>query len=100
MGATSPQADEGGAAVGGESVEEAYLRLRPALVRLAYLVTGSVDLAEDAVHDAFVACGQRWSTLTTSDGYVRRAVVNHARSALRGPAASVTRPTAGATPPP
>ena len=64
-------------------MEEAYLRLRPALVRLAYLVTGSVDLAEDAVHDAFVACGQRWSTLTSPDAYVRRAVVNHARSALR-----------------
>jgi RNA polymerase sigma factor (sigma-70 family) len=87
MGAMSPDSpaagDEGGVAVGGESVEEAYLRLRPSLVRLAYLVAGSVDLAEDAVHDAFVACGQRWSTLTTPDGDVRRAVVNHARSALR-----------------
>jgi RNA polymerase sigma factor (sigma-70 family) len=66
-----------------ESVEDAYRRMRPALVRLAYLVTGHLDLAEDAVHDAFVACSLRWSTLARPDGYVRRAVVNHARTALR-----------------
>jgi RNA polymerase sigma factor (sigma-70 family) len=68
---------------GTETVEHAYRRLRPALVRLAYLVTGSVELAEDAVHDAFVACSRHWSTLDSPDAYVRRAVANHARTALR-----------------
>jgi DNA-directed RNA polymerase specialized sigma24 family protein len=61
-----------------ESVEETYIRLRPPLVRLAHLLTGSVDLAEDVVHDAFVSCSQRWSTLDIADAYVRRAVINHA----------------------
>ena len=31
--------------------DEAYRRLRPAMVRLAHLLTGSVDAAEDVVHD-------------------------------------------------
>jgi RNA polymerase sigma factor (sigma-70 family) len=65
------------------SVEGAYRRLRPSMVRLAYLLTGSLDLAEDVVHDAFLACSRRWATLDLPDAYVRTAVTNHARSALR-----------------
>ena len=66
-----------------EAVDDAYRRLRPALVRLAHLLTGSPDLAEDVVHDAFLACAGRWSTLEAPDAYVRRAVTNQAFSALR-----------------
>ncbi|MGH9193815.1 MAG: RNA polymerase sigma factor [Acidimicrobiales bacterium] len=64
-------------------MEEAYIRLRPPMVRLAHLLTGSVVLAEDVVHDAFVSCYRHWSTLDIADAYVRRAVINHAHSALR-----------------
>ena len=63
--------------------DEAYRRLRPAMVRLAHLLTGSVDAAEDVVHDAFLACSRHWSELESPDAYVRRAVVNQARSRLR-----------------
>ena len=63
--------------------DEAYRRLRPGMVRLAHLLTGSVEAAEDVVHDAFLACSRRWSTLESPDAYVRRAVVNQARSSLR-----------------
>jgi DNA-directed RNA polymerase specialized sigma24 family protein len=66
-----------------ENVEDAYRRLRPALLRLAHLLTGSPEVAEDVVHDAFLACGTRWSTLDLPEAYLRRAVVNQARSALR-----------------
>lgn len=66
-----------------ETVEQAYRRLRPAMVRLAHLLTGSMELAEDTVHDAFIACGRHWSTLDNPDAYVRRAVANEAMSALR-----------------
>ena len=66
-----------------ESVEEAYRRLRPAMMRLAHLLTGSRELAEDVVHDAFVACAPRWSSLEAPDAYLRTAVTNQARSALR-----------------
>ena len=66
-----------------ESVEEGYRRLRPAMVRLAHLLTGSPELAEDVVHDAFVACAGRWSTLEVPEAYVRRAVTNQARRVAR-----------------
>lgn len=53
------------------------------MVRLAHLLTGSVDMAEDVVHDAFVSCSRHWSTLDFVDAYVRRAVINQAYTALR-----------------
>jgi RNA polymerase sigma factor (sigma-70 family) len=53
------------------------------MVRLAHLLTGSVEVAEDVVQDAFVSCSRHWSTLDVADAYVRRAVVNQAFSALR-----------------
>lgn len=64
-------------------MEEAYIRLRTPMVRLAHLLTGSVDMAEDVVHDAFVSCSRHWSTLDFVDAYVRRAVINQAYTALR-----------------
>ena len=66
-----------------ESVEEAYRRLRPAMMRLAHLLTGSRVLAEDVVHDAFVACADRWSTLDAPEAYVRRVVTNMSRRVQR-----------------
>jgi DNA-directed RNA polymerase specialized sigma24 family protein len=66
-----------------ESVEDVYIRLREPMVRLAHLLTGSVEMAEDVVHDAFVSCSRHWSTLNVADAYMRRAVVNQAYSALR-----------------
>lgn len=64
-------------------MEEAYIRLRTPMVRLAHLLTGSVDMAEDVVHDAFVSCSRHWSTLDFVDAYVRRAVINQAYTELR-----------------
>ena len=53
------------------------------MVRLAHLLTGSPELAEDIVHDAFAACAGRWSTLEVPEAYLRRAVTNQARRAAR-----------------
>jgi len=53
------------------------------MVRLAHLLTGSPELAEDIVHDAFAACAGRWSTLEVPEAYLRRAVINQARRAAR-----------------
>jgi RNA polymerase sigma-70 factor (sigma-E family) len=66
-----------------DSVDEVYARMRPDLLRLAHLLTGSPELAEDVVHDAFVACAGKWSSIDVPDAYVRRAVINQANSALR-----------------
>lgn len=64
-------------------MDDVYTRMRPDLVRLAHLLTGSRDLAEDVVHDAFVACAARWASIDVPDAYVRRAVTNHAHSVSR-----------------
>jgi RNA polymerase sigma factor (sigma-70 family) len=53
------------------------------MVRLAHLLTGSPEVAEDVVHDAFAGCAGRWSTLDQPEAYVRRAVVNQAHRAGR-----------------
>jgi RNA polymerase sigma factor (sigma-70 family) len=66
-----------------ETLDDAYRRLRPALVRLAYLLTGSADTAEDVVHDAVVGASRHWPSVDNPDGYLRRAVVNTARSSHR-----------------
>ena len=83
----SEAADEAGVGPGGsgppESLDEAYRRLWPALVRLAFLLTGSAGGAEDVVHDAVVAASRHWDRVDNPDGYLRRAVVNRARSTHR-----------------
>lgn len=66
-----------------EPVDDVYARMRADLVRLAHLLTGSMDMAEDVVHDAFVASSRRWATIDDPDAYLRRAVTNAAYSALR-----------------
>jgi RNA polymerase sigma-70 factor (sigma-E family) len=61
--------------------EEHYARL----VRLSVLLLGDVGRAEEVVQDAFVAVYQRWDRLEGADvpAYLRQAVVNRSRSALR-----------------
>lgn len=54
-----------------------YARDYPALVRLAYLLCGSREVAEEAVQDGFVAVCARWSEISESPaGYLRRTVTN------------------------
>jgi DNA-directed RNA polymerase specialized sigma24 family protein len=53
------------------------------MVRLAWLMTGSRELAEDVVQDAFVQVNLRWSTIDTPVAYLRVAVVNGTRAHAR-----------------
>lgn len=58
----------------------------PALMRFAYLVTGSQQTAEDAVQSALTRACERWSRVSRTDdpdAYVRRMVVNAHVSAWR-----------------
>jgi RNA polymerase sigma factor (sigma-70 family) len=50
------------------------------LVRLAYLLTGSVEVAEELVQDAFLAARNSWSSVREPFPYLRSAVVNRTRS--------------------
>ena len=57
-----------------------------ALLRFAYLVTGSQQAAEDAVQAALVSACEKWSRVSRRDdpdAYVRRMVVNAHISAWR-----------------
>jgi RNA polymerase sigma-70 factor (sigma-E family) len=65
---------------------ELYVRHADAAVRLAYLLTGDMALAEDLVQDAFVRLAGRLVHLREPgafDAYLRRTVVNLANSHFR-----------------
>ncbi len=69
-----------------EAVTALYAAHWRALVRLAWLLVHDEPLAEDIVQDAFVAAHRRWDRLrdpAKAAAYLRRSVVNGARSALR-----------------
>lgn len=59
--------------------EAAYRQHFPALMRVAYLMTGSNAVAEDVVHDVFVACADRLEGLDDPGPYLRVSVVNGCR---------------------
>ena len=68
------------------AVEQLYAAHWRQLVRLSVLLVHDQAAAEDVVQDAFVAMHGRWSRLRDPDNalaYLRQAVVNRSRSALR-----------------
>jgi RNA polymerase sigma-70 factor (sigma-E family) len=68
------------------AVEALYQAHAVGLIRLAYLVLGDRPGAEDAVQDAFCGLYRHWDRLADTGhalAYVRSAVLNGCRSALR-----------------
>lgn len=64
-----------------------YVSHGSGLVRLAYLLTGDRDAAEDITHEAFAKVGARLFGLKDPDkagGYLYRTVVNLSRGYTRG----------------
>ena len=66
-----------------EATEDVYRRLRPDLLRLANLLTGSETTAEDVVQDAFIGYQRNAAHVANPDGYLRTSVVNLARTTHR-----------------
>src|SRR4051812_30699736 len=66
-----------------ESLEEAYRAHRVALLRLAYLVGASRELAEDVVQSAFAGAQPRWDHVDDPLAYLKRAVVNQVKDEQR-----------------
>ncbi|MCU1396646.1 MAG: sigE 15 [Ilumatobacteraceae bacterium] len=66
-----------------ETVEAAYLRLYPRLVRLAVLLVDTTEHAEEAVQDAFARAYPKWRFVKDPDAYMRVAVVNNCRRVQR-----------------
>jgi RNA polymerase sigma-70 factor (sigma-E family) len=71
--------------VGDLSLEEAYDRYAPSLRRLAFFLTGDREVADDLVQEAFVRVAPHLPELDPAAvaAYLRRAVVNVARTYLR-----------------
>jgi RNA polymerase sigma factor (sigma-70 family) len=53
------------------------------MVRLAWLMTGSRELAEDLVQDAFVQVGAKWASVQAPNAYLRVTVTNAVRAHAR-----------------
>jgi RNA polymerase sigma-70 factor (sigma-E family) len=69
-----------------DAVTALYTTHYRSLVRLSALLLSQPALAEEVVQDAFVAMHGRWGRLRDPDkaaAYLRQAVVNRSRSALR-----------------
>jgi RNA polymerase sigma-70 factor (sigma-E family) len=81
----SPEVDRL-ASVHQSRIGELYLRHADAAARLAYLLTGDRDMAEDLVQDAFVKAAGRLLHLRDPDAfgaYLRTTIVNLSRSYFR-----------------
>ncbi|HRW37685.1 MAG TPA: SigE family RNA polymerase sigma factor [Aquihabitans sp.] len=63
--------------------EELFDRERRPMVRLAFLLVGDERVAEELVQEAFAAVFLRWDRLDRPGAYLRRCVVNGARTATR-----------------
>jgi RNA polymerase sigma-70 factor (sigma-E family) len=78
---TALRSEDAAAAVG-----ELYQATAVGLIRLAYVILGDRHAAEDVVQDAFCNLFRRWDRLSHVDAaeyYIRVAVLNACRSALR-----------------
>ncbi len=60
----------------GMGFAEVYAAEYAPMVRLAFFLVGSVEVAEEVVQDAFVRLHQRWDAVDRPGAFVRRCVVN------------------------
>jgi RNA polymerase sigma-70 factor (sigma-E family) len=72
-------------ATGGAGFADVYAAHHAEALRLAYLLCGDPQRAEDAVADAFVKVFRRWDRggIDSPRAYIRRAVVNEVNSRFR-----------------
>ncbi len=66
-----------------DDLADLYRAEHLALMRLARLITGSRELAEEAVHDAFLSVFQHRDSVRVPGAYLRRAVINNCHSVIR-----------------
>jgi RNA polymerase sigma factor (sigma-70 family) len=65
------------------AIEVVYKSSWLALTRLAYLLVGDRNEAEDIVQRVFVTATSRWESIEDPASYLRRAVVNRAQDSHR-----------------
>ena len=76
------------------SFEQAYAQHRHQMLRLAVLLTGSREQAEDVVQGVFLTAYSRWGAIEQPLPYLKRAVVNASADSHRRRVRDRTRPTA------
>lgn len=84
--------------VGPTTLESLYRSHHVAMVRLAYLLTGSQEVAEELTHEAFLEVRGRLDAIREPPAYLRRVLVNLTRQHHRR--AEVERRRAPAAPGP
>jgi RNA polymerase sigma-70 factor (sigma-E family) len=65
------------------SFEALFAREYGPMVRLAFLLVDTPELAEEVVQDSFVRLHERWEQVSNPGGYLRASVVNRARDVQR-----------------
>jgi RNA polymerase sigma-70 factor (sigma-E family) len=60
-----------------------YASTYDSMVRLAYVIIGSPEVAEEVAQESYVGVYRRWSTLEEPERYLRRSIVNGCRDRLR-----------------
>jgi RNA polymerase sigma factor (sigma-70 family) len=81
--ATKPAEVSRSGAPDGETFADFYRREYDTSVRLAWLLTGSRAAAEDVVQDAMTGVYRSFARVQSPGAYLRRAVVNRAKSRRR-----------------
>jgi RNA polymerase sigma factor (sigma-70 family) len=81
--ATKPAGTSGSAEPSGATFADFYRREYDRSVRLAWLLTGSKAAAEDIVQDAMTGVYRSFDRVSSPAAYLRRAVVNRAKSRQR-----------------
>lgn len=77
-----------------EGIDALYAELAPQAKRVAFLMSGDLQLAEDAVHDAFLSVVAKVGSLKNPQAiksYLNRAVVNHSKNRWRSLTRSAKR---------
>ena len=70
-------------AAGPDGFDDLYRREYEPMLRVAYLLVDSDQLAEEAVHDAFAKVFERWRRLDQPGAYLRTCVINRCRDLQR-----------------
>lgn len=65
------------------SVDDLFQQEYAHMLRLAYFVIGSAEVAQDLVQEAFVKVSRRWERIEDPAAYLRTTVQNTCRSHLR-----------------
>lgn len=83
MGAFSTSEPDEGVADSGDGLAMLFVDERVGLTRMATLLVGSHAVAEEVVQDAFIAVGDRWSSVERPGAYLRTSVVHGCAAVLR-----------------